>query len=91
MFKSILASTAAAGLLVAPIAAQANTRAADASVSLAPISDMASRQASPVSSADAIASGIPEWLLVLLFALIAAGIIVAVEQSEDDASPGTGG
>lgn len=89
MFKSILASTAAAGLLLAPIAAQANTRAVDAAVSLNPIAD-AARSGSPIGNSEAMASGIPEWLLVLLFAVVAVGIIVVVEESETNASPGTG-
>ena len=90
MLKTILASTAAAGLLVAPIAAQANTRAIDAGVSLAPMADLA-RQGSPVGSAEQLDGSIPEWLLVLIFAAIAAGIIIVIESSEGDASPGTGG
>jgi hypothetical protein len=89
MFKSILAGTAAVGLLVAPIAAQANTRAVDSAVSLAPIAS-SDRIASPVGASEQLWEGFPEWLLVLLFALIAAGIIIVIEQSEDDASPGTG-
>ena len=89
MIKNLLASIAAAGLVVAPVAAQANARAIDAGVSLAPIAD-AVRAGSPVGATEANASELPEWLLVLLFALIGAGIIIIIEHSEDDASPGTG-
>lgn len=91
MIKNVFASVAAAGLLVAPIAAQANTRAADASVSLAPIANMAARQGSPVGSSEEIVGALPAWLLAALFAAIAAGLIIVIEESEDDASPGTGG
>ena len=90
MIKNVLASTAALGLLVAPIAAQENTRAVDSSVSLAPIADMASRQGSPVAETEALAGGVPEWLLVLLFGLAAAGIIFTVEELGTPASAGTG-
>ncbi len=91
MIKKLLASTAAAGLVVAPIAAQAGTRAIDAGVSIAPVADAMARQASPVGESEQFWEGIPEWLLVFLFALIAAGIIIVIEHQEDDATPGTGG
>ncbi|MFC3100215.1 hypothetical protein [Altererythrobacter lauratis] len=87
MFKSILASTAAAGLLLAPIAAQANTRAADASVSLAPLAEM-TRQSSPIGAARNAVGDIDEALLVVLFGAIGTAIIVIIENQEDDASAG---
>lgn len=89
MIKNILASVAAAGLLVAPIAAQANTRASDSQVSLAALGDTSARTGSIAGDAESINGG--ATLLILLFGALAAAIILLVESGEDDASPGTGG
>lgn len=89
MFKTVLASTAAASLLLAPVAAAANTRAGHASVSLAPIAESL-RTGSPVRSSEGLIEEGSELLLVLLFGGIGAAIIVAVENAEDDATPGSG-
>lgn len=87
MIKNALAYTAAALLTLAPIAAQAGTRAADASVSLAPMS----RLGSPVGTAQSLR---PDedilWLIALLFGAGVGGIFV-IESQEGDASPATGG
>ncbi|MCX7675769.1 MAG: hypothetical protein N2Z59_00130 [Alteraurantiacibacter sp.] len=89
MFKNFLASVAAAGLIVAPIAAQANTRASDSAVSLAPLASMI-RTASPVGMVEQQEGGMSELLLVALFGLAGVGIIVAIEESETDSSAGAG-
>jgi uncharacterized membrane protein len=89
MIKNILASVAAAGLLVAPIAAQANTRAGDSAVSLAPLASMA-RTASPVGSVERQDGGISELLLIALFGLAGVAIIVTIENSETDSTAGAG-
>lgn len=89
MVRKILASTAAAGLAFAPIAAQAGTRAADAGVSVQSLGGL-DRAASPLGAAEQQAdSGIPTWLLVLLFGAAGVGIIAAVESNENNKSPGT--
>ena len=87
MIKNLLASIAAAGVLVSPIVAQAGTRAADAGVSMAGLS----RTAAPMGAAEQQADedGIPMWLLILLFAGAGAGIIAAVESGENTKSQGT--
>jgi len=89
MIKNLLATVAAAGLVFAPIAAQAGTRASDAGVSMNALSSL-DRAASPVGAAELQDDGgIPVWLLILLFAGAGAGIILAVEGGEDNKSPGT--
>lgn len=89
MIKNVLAATAAAGLLFAPIAAQAGTRASDSRVSLASTSSI-DRASSRIGTAEAQAEdGIPNWLLVLLFAAAGVGIFYAVESNENNKSPGT--
>ena len=86
MIKNLLASIAAAGVLVSPIVAQAGTRAADAGVSMAALS----RTSAPMGAAEQQADeGIPMWLLILLFAGAGAGIIAAVESGENNKSQGT--
>lgn len=85
MIKNLLASIAAMGLVFAPIAAQAGTRAADAGVSM----DALSRTAAPMGSAENVGDGIPMWLLILLFAAAGGGIIAAIESGENNKSPGT--
>lgn len=92
MLRHVLASLAAAGLLVAPISAQANTRASESRVSLAPLKG-AARAASPIgparNQADDEDRGMPIWLLVLLFGAAGGGIIAAVELTQSSKSPGT--
>ena len=90
MMKNILAATAAAGLMFAPIAAQAGTRAADSAVSMNALAF--ERTASPVGLSEAQSEdGNSTLLLLLAFAAVAAGIVIIVEGSENDTSPGTGG
>lgn len=91
MLKNILATTAAVGLVFAPIAAQANTRAADAGI-LIERAPAAMTGASMLANDDDGDRGGLYLLLSLL--LIAAGVALAIggDASEgDDASPGTGG
>ena len=88
--KKLLAATAAAGLVFAPIAAQAGTRAADSSVSLEALS--MERTAAALGEAEALGEdGDSTLLLLLAFVAVAAGIVVVVEGGENDTSPGTGG
>ena len=93
MLKTILAGVAALGLTVAPIAAQAGTRANASSVSIAP--DMA-RVGSSVGEAEELAGAIPFGILVAIFGVAAAIVIaVAIEDNGGEviggpASPGTG-
>ncbi|TIX48961.1 hypothetical protein [Alteraurantiacibacter aquimixticola] len=93
MFKSALACVAAAGLVLAPVAASANTRAADNAVSLASIAQGMDRSASPIGESENL-KGKSEWLLVLLFGGLAAAIVLLIEDGEKEvengASPGTG-
>ncbi|WP_340588383.1 hypothetical protein [Erythrobacter alti] len=90
MMKKFLASVAAAGLVFAPIAAQANTRAMEAGV-------MIDRAPTAVSSSELLANDDDDdtgIYLLLTLLLIGAGIafIIAGDASEgNDASPGTGG
>jgi len=90
MTKSLLASIAAAGLVFAPIAAQAGTRAAESGVSMASLANV-SRAPASMGAAEyqADEGGIPTWLLVLLFAAAGGGIIAAIESGENNKSPGT--
>ncbi|AKQ40981.1 hypothetical protein CP97_01325 [Aurantiacibacter atlanticus] len=85
MLKKFLAATAAAGLVLAPIAAQANTRADTAGVSL-------DRASANMPAGENLGGG-SDALLILIALLIAAGVVVVVigDSDEDDASPGTGG
>ncbi len=92
MIKNFLASIAAVGLVFAPIAAQANTRAMDAGI-------MIDRAPAAVSNASLLSNDDDDdddgGLFLLLGALlIGAGLIfvIAGDASEgNDASPGTGG
>lgn len=67
--RSITTGAAAAALMFSPVAAMANTRSSEASVSLAPIAADASRIASPIGEAEDINGEIPAWLIALLLAL----------------------
>lgn len=89
MIKNLLAATAAAGLAFAPIAAQAGTRASEAGVTMEALTSL-ERAGSPIGDAEMQADGgIPEWALIALFGAAGLGIILAVESSEKDKSPGT--
>lgn len=89
MIKNFLASIAAAGLLVAPIAAQANTRAGEAGVSM----EALARSAAPVGAAEYQGEdeddGLPMWIVIALFLAAGGGIIAAIESGENNKSPGT--
>lgn len=88
--KNILAAAAAAGLAFAPIAAQAGTRAADSAVSLSALS--IDRSSAAIGASEGLGEDGDVTLLLLLgFAAVAAGIVIVVEGSENDTSPGTGG
>jgi len=90
MIKNLLATVAAAGLVFAPIAAQAGTRAADAGVSTNALASL-ERAPSPLGTGEAMGDDgdVPLWLLILLFAGVGAGIIAATDSSENNKSPGT--
>lgn len=90
MTKNLLASIAAAGLVFAPIAAQAGTRAAESGVSMASLAAIG-RAPAPMGAAEyqAEGEGIPMWLLIILFAAAGGGIIAAIESGENNRSPGT--
>jgi len=88
--KNLLAATAAAGLVFAPIAAAAGTRAADTTVSLQALS--VERTAAAIGKSQALGEdGDSTLLLLVAFAAVAAGVVVVVEGGENDTSPGTGG
>lgn len=89
--KNILAAAAAAGLAFAPIAAQAGTRAADSAVSLSALS--IDRSSAAIGASEGLDDDDDDVTLLLLlgFAAVAAGIVIVVEGSENDTSPGTGG
>ena len=71
MFKNVIARATAAGLLTVSVAASA-----------APMAfETATRAASPVSATEELGEGNDVWL-ILLFAAVAAGIIVAIEGNE---------
>lgn len=80
MFKKVLATTAAAGLVFAPIAAQANTRASESVVSL-------ERSGAVISDGEELEG---EGLGLLLGLLIVIGVllVIAGDSSEDNGSPG---
>lgn len=90
MIKNILASVAAAGLLVAPIAAQANTRPSDNTVSLSSLEDTHTRRSTMMEMPDGL-GGMSIVAIIAVFGSVAAFLIWLVENGEDDASPGTGG
>jgi hypothetical protein len=87
MIRNVLASVAAAGLVFAPLAAQASTRAGNAGVSM----DALSRAGATMGAAEyqAADDGIDMWLLLLLFGAAGTGIILAIESGENNESPGT--
>lgn len=82
MLKNILAATAAAGLAFAPIAAQANTRASDAGVSLASID----RAGAPVVNAEELGGEFPVALIIALFGGAALALILAVQSGNGEAA-----
>ena len=88
MIKNLLASIAAAGLAVAPVAAQAGTRAADSGVSMDALSSL-QRVSSPIRSSEKADGGLPVPLIILLFGAAGAGLILAIEGGENNKSPGT--
>lgn len=77
MLKTILAAAAAASLTVAPIAAQANTRAADSAVSI----DVSDRVGAPVNVSEEAGQKVPLALIILLFGGAAAAIIAIIEDN----------
>ena len=85
MLNRTLASLAALGLAMAPIAAQAGTRAGDAGVSL-------DRMGASVAGAEAFANddedGVPLGLLLGGAILVVVLLIILGDADEDNASPG---
>jgi len=89
MLKKILAASAAVSLTVAPIAAQANTRAADAGVSI----DISDRVGAPVAESEEAGLKVPLALIILLFGAGAAAVVALIEDNGGEvvgppASPG---
>ena len=68
--RNLLSAVAAAGIVVAPVAAQAGTSAASSTVNAAAISGVSSRESSMVTAEQDIDAG---TLLLIILALIAAG------------------
>lgn len=90
MFKTTsraLVAAATASLALAPIAAQANTRAGDS----APVYSTANAQPGLARDADGenLAGGPGIIIALLAAAAIIAGIVVASDNEDDDVSPGT--
>jgi len=90
MIKNVLASVAAFGLVFAPIAAQAGTRAADSGVSM----DAMARAAASVGTAEGhgengSTSGVSTVYVLLGFLLAGAGVFFAIDGSSGNKSPGT--
>lgn len=90
MIKNILAATAAFGLVAAPVAAQANTRASDASVSIG----LADREGASVAASEEAGLKVPLALIILLFGAGAAAVVALIEDNGGEvvgppASPGT--
>lgn len=86
MLKKALALTAAAGLVIAPIAAQANSRAVDSAVSL-------DRAAMPVGAAQGLSDDDDDgigglWWLFGGAILIGVALAVMGDTEEDNATPG---
>ena len=89
--KTLIASAVAASLTLAPIAAQANTRAVEASVSLAALS-VPNPQVGILTPEDEEDDETGAWLWVVGGAALLAAFLVLLESGEDDddfASPGT--
>ena len=82
-----LVAAATASLAIAPIAAQANTRASDS----APV--YSTSNANPgigrADEGESLAGGPGIIIALLAGAAIIAGIVVAADNEDDDVSPGT--
>ena len=91
LLSAAVASSLAAGAALAPVSALANTRAGDAGVRFdAP--GVLQRLAAPMALFEGQGGedeGISTLLVVLLFGAAATGIILAVESTENQKSPGT--
>lgn len=88
----ILAGVGAAALAVAPIAAQAGTRAVDGeTVSVQPVKmSVVSRASKSAEKKSELGGGSSVIIAVLAAAAVIAGIIVAADGDDDeDLSPGT--
>ena len=83
----VLVTTAAAGLVFAPIAAQANTRAGDNT----PVytSEAAQPGMGRAAEGEEVRGGGATILLLLAAAAAIAGIVIAADNEDDDQSPGT--
>ena len=85
--RQLLALTAAAGLALTPIAAQAGTRAGQSTVS----AETALRAASPISEESEEGAGkLPFGLVIALLASSVAVIYAIIEAIDDGRSLGTG-
>ena len=83
----LMVTAAAASMVVAPIAAQANTRAGDN----APVYTSEAAQPGTAREADGeeMRGGGSTILLLLAAAAAIAGIVIAADNEDDDQSPGT--
>ena len=92
MIARVLAMTAAMSLAVAPVAAEAGTRAMDSAVSLQPLTELHHGLNEDDIEGAGIFADLPVGLLLgLLAGLAGIGLVIASDASENDASPGTGG
>lgn len=89
MIKNILAATAIASLAIAPLAAMANTRAANSGVQMRALGSL-QRTSSPIGLFESQdEGGFPTEAVVGLFGAAGLGLILAVEETENKKSPGT--
>lgn len=84
-FSNLLTAVAAAGLVVAPVAAQAGTAAAGSVVSANKLTDFGSRSSTAVRSEENLSGGL---LVVLLLAVGAGGYGLYKAIDKDDKSRG---
>lgn len=91
IFKSILASAAAVGVAVTPIAATAGTTAGSSlPAAEAGAIELGDRASTSVKKKENLAGGSSVIIAVLAAAAVIAGIIVAADGDDDeDLSPGT--
>lgn len=90
-FGRMLAGAGAIAMAIAPIAAQAGTRAADAqTVSVKPVTMAPVSRASKSAEKKSEIGGSSVLIAVLAAAAVIAGIVVAASDDDDaDLSPGT--
>lgn len=90
MSKTIIALAIAAGLTLSPVAAQAGSKAANASVSLAPLANAQILRASTHDDPDK-RSGISPGVIAAIFGLSIAAIVALIGTAEENRSGGANG